>query len=341
LDPNALVEGILSERYVAERSGRARRNLEPVALATYYALRPLLPRTVQMSLRRSLRRVQDSGAAFPRWPTETVLHDLCQILLGLLDEVAGEPIPRLAAWPGGHSWAFVLTHDVETAAGYQAVSRLLDIETERGLRSAWYLVPERDYAVDDGFVKAMKESGFEIGVHGLLHDGRDLDPGWLGKRLPAMHRYAERWGATGFRSPATHRNWDVMAGLGFDYDSSYCDVARYEPQPGGCCWWFPFFIDRLVELPITMPMDHSLFEVLRQSDGAVWLEKAAFLRERGGMALLLTHPDYMLDDWRLAAYEELLDAQSGAATTWHALPREVCSWWRRRAASTIERVDGA
>ncbi|MDP9226832.1 MAG: hypothetical protein M3P18_23915, partial [Actinomycetota bacterium] len=70
------------------------------------------------------------------------------------------------------------------------------------------------------------------------------------------------------------------------------------------------------------------------------LEKAAFLRERGGMALLLTHPDYMLDDWRLAVYEELLDAQAGAATTWHALPREVSSWWRRRAASTIERVDG-
>ncbi|MDP9223806.1 MAG: hypothetical protein M3P18_08090, partial [Actinomycetota bacterium] len=117
-DPNALVEGILSERYVADRSGRARPKLESVAQATYYALRPLLPRTVQMSFRRGFRRVQDN-AAFPRWPTETVLHDLCQILLGLLDEVAGEPIPRLAAWPADHSWAFVLTHDVETATGYR------------------------------------------------------------------------------------------------------------------------------------------------------------------------------------------------------------------------------
>jgi hypothetical protein len=128
-----------------------------------------------------------------------------------------------------------------------------------------------------------------------------------------------------------------MPRLGFDYDTSYSDVARYEPQPGGCCSWLPFFIHDLVELPLTLPMDHTLFELLEQRDGSAWIEKTRFLEARGGMALLLTHPDYMLSRERLDAYAAFLDEFHGNETVWHVLPREVSAWWRRRAASRIER----
>ena len=52
----------------------------------------------------------------------------------------------------------------------------------------------------------MVAAGFEIGVHGLYHDGRDLESqSVLSKRLPAMRDAADLWNAVGFRSPATQR----------------------------------------------------------------------------------------------------------------------------------------
>ena len=94
--------------------------------------------------------------------------------------------------------------------------------------------------------------------------------------------------------------------LGFDYDSSYPDTDPYEPQSGGCCTWLPFFNQGMVELPITMPHDHNLFVILAEKDEQVWVEKAEFLRERGGMALIVTHPDYFVDERIPAAYERLV-----------------------------------
>src|SRR5512132_4446881 len=121
-----------------------------------------------------------------------------------------------------------------------------------------------------------------------------------------MREYAKRWRAVGFRSPATHRVWEWMPLLGFDYDSSYPDTDPYEPQPGGCCSWLPYFNDGLVELPITLPQDYTLFNILRHESAQLWLEKTEFLRERGGMVLLITHPDYMLERRLRDAYRELL-----------------------------------
>jgi peptidoglycan/xylan/chitin deacetylase (PgdA/CDA1 family) len=332
-DPDDAAGTLLREAYLEQTTPVVARKTKDLARAAYYRLRPLLPRGAQMALRRRFARVQER-TAFPRWPTETALHDLYDLLLRLAGEIAGEPVPRLAPWPTGKSWAFVLTHDVETAGGYRRIQAVLDTESRLGFRSAWFFVPERDYRVEDEQVARLTEQGCEVGVHGLRHDGRDLAPDELPTRLPAMRAWAERWGAAGFRAPATHRRWELMPRLGFDYDSSYLDVARYEPQAGGSCSWLPFFIDGLVELPITLPMDHTLFELLGHADGRAWQEKAAFLRDRGGMALLLTHPDY-LDDSRLREYERLLEAVAGDETAWCPLPHEVSAWWRRRAASRI------
>jgi hypothetical protein len=155
-----------------------------------------------------------------------------------------------------------------------------------------------------------------------------------------MHENAKRWGAVGFRSPATHRTWGLMPLLGFDYDSSYPDTDPFEPQGGGCCSWWPFFNGDLVELPITLPQDHTLFAILRRDDESAWVEKASLLRDRGGMSLLITHPDYMLEPRFTALYGRFLEAFAGDDRMWHALPRDVSAWWRRRAASTVESRDG-
>jgi hypothetical protein len=332
-DPDALLLAFRSEAY--RRAGGAGRS---AARRAYYAARPLLPRRAQIALRRSYTRVQER-TPFPRWPLETALHDLTDLVLARVADAAGAPVPYLAPWPDGRAWALVLTHDVEHAAGRDAIERVRAVEAALGLRSSWNLVPER-YEVPDELVAHLWSAGCEVGVHGLRHDGRDLASlRTLRRRLPEMRRWAERWGAVGFRSPATHRVWEWMPLLGFAYDSSSPDTDPYEPVPGGCCSWLPFFNGDLVELPITLPQDHTLFVLLR-GDETPWLTKAAALRARGGMALVITHPDYLLDDGPLEGYRRYLLAFAGDPTAWHALPHEVADWWRRRDATSLRSEDG-
>jgi hypothetical protein len=337
-DPGEVIQSFWSERYKRVRSSskaRARR----AAGVGYYAVRPMIPRSGQIALRRALSRVQ-ARSRFPRWPVEPALHELYGFLFDLVADVAEAPVPRVAPWPHGRSWALVLTHDVETHVGHDNLEHLRALERSSDLRSAWNFVPRR-YRVDERVLGELTGEGCEVGVHGLYHDGRDVaSPAVLRERLPAIRAYAERWGADGFRSPATRRVWELMDQLGFDHDSSYPDTDPFEPDGGGCCTWLPFFNGKLVELPITLPQDHTLFTILRHDDERAWLEKAEFLRSRGGMALIITHPDYTLEPKVASAYERFLAAYAGDETVWHALPREVSGWWRRRAASRIERVDG-
>jgi hypothetical protein len=94
----------------------------------------------------------------------------------------------------------------------------------------------------------------------------------------------------------------------------------------------------MVELPLTMAQDHTLFEILRHRDETAWLHKTEYLRSRGGMVLLDTHPDYLADDRVFAAYQRYLERFVNDCA-WRALPCEVSSWWRRRAESVLKRSD--
>lgn len=338
-DPGEAMSWLWSERYTTLGSAGLRSRLRQLVVTVYYTIRPVLPRKLQLVLRRG-HAARQTYPDFPGWPEEHALHDLYDWLLERLEQIAGEPVPYLHPWPDGHTSAFVLTHDVETAAGRDAIEALRAPERARGLRSSWNLVPER-YSVADELLDLLRSEGCEIGVHGLRHDGRDLaSRRMLRKRLPAIRAWADRWGAVGFRSPATQRSWDLMPQLGFDYDSSYTDSAPHEPRPGGCCTYLPFFIDDLVELPLTLPQDHTLFDILKMTDGSVWRSKVDALRSRGGMVLMIAHPDYVDCPGMLQAWEELLDQLDADPGAWHALPREVATWWRRRAQSVPELTGG-
>ena len=337
-DPGEVMWRFFSEHY--QDSSRVAR-LRSLLVRAYYAVRPVIPRPLQIAMRRAFTKVQEQ-APFPGFPVEPALHDFYEWLFQLVAEFAGGPVPWLDLWPGGHEWALVLTHDVETDAGLAALDTLRDIERDAGHPSSWNFVPRR-YQTPDAVLDGLRAEGCEIGVHGLLHDGRDLGSlRLLRRRLPAIREYADRWGAAGFRSPATQRTWEWMPLLGFDYDTSYHDAAPYEPRPGGSCSYLPYFIGSpgragdMVELPITLPMDHTLFQILQQPDASTWLAKAAHVRSRGGMVLILTHPDYAHDPRVTDGYRQLLEAYRGDPTVWRALPREVAAWWQRRASSTLE-----
>jgi peptidoglycan/xylan/chitin deacetylase (PgdA/CDA1 family) len=339
-DPNEPIWNFWSERYLDYVRPAALSHLSHLARRGYYRARPLLPRSTQMRMRRSFSRLQ-SKARFPSWPVETTLHDFYDFLFTLLAGIAERVVPFIGVWPREWTWALVLTHDVEAQIGYDRLPKLLRVEVEAGYRSSWNFVPQNRYVVDDQLLETLREQGFEVGVHGFTHDGRDLSSlATLKRRLPAIRAYADHWQAKGFRSPGTIRSAQLMPLLGFDYDSSYTDTAPFEPQAGGCCTWLPYMIKDLVELPITLTQDHTLFELLGHRDGTTWIEKARFLRDRGGMALVVTHSDYVGNPYLLDAYRHLLAEFADDSTAWKALPREVSDWWRRRADSSLEEVDG-
>jgi hypothetical protein len=335
-DPDEAITNLWTEAYLQALTPRLEAAMA-LARRAYYLARPLMPRPVQIAFRRRLAGRQ-ARARFPRWPAETGLHDLYDKVFRLLAEVAGGPIPSLAPWPRGRSWAVVLTHDVETAAGLDGIEPLREVERRHGLVSAWNFVPQR-YDLPAPVRAGLLAEGCEIGVHGLTHDGHDLEsPSALAARLPAIHEHARAWGATGFRAPAMQRSWAAMDLLDFDHDASSPDTDPFQPCHGGCCTWWPFFHGDMVELPLTLAQDHTLFVILEAEGPEAWIEKAELLRARGGMAQLLVHPDYLEGTPSLGAYRDLLATYADDPTAWFALPSHVSGWWRARAATSL--VDG-
>jgi len=60
------------------------------------------------------------------------------------------------------------------------------------------------------------------------------------------------------------------------------------------------------------------------------------------MVLVNTHPDHLCQPPCLKAYEELLKGVKEQGDFWHALPRDVAQWWRRRAdCCPVRREDGS
>jgi peptidoglycan/xylan/chitin deacetylase (PgdA/CDA1 family) len=324
----------LYERY----SGSGARS---ALLNAYYRVKPLLPRRAQLALRRAYAPRQ-SARPFPAWPTERVLLDRRdELIRDRLRQSGRERLPLVGFWPDGRRFASILTHDVEGPAGIENIPRLIEIERRHGFVSSWNFCGEW-YAIPDGAFAAIEDAGCEVGLHGILHDGRLFqDRATFEANLPKIHRYLRDWGSSGFRSPATHRHADWMPELGCLYDTSFPDSDPFEPQPGGCCSIFPFFIQDLVELPITLVQDHTLFEILRERSVRRWIEKSDWIIENHGLVNLLVHPDYLLTQDRLDLYDAFLGYLARQSGGWHALPRDVARWWKERASLDPEDAGGA
>jgi peptidoglycan/xylan/chitin deacetylase (PgdA/CDA1 family) len=317
------------------RDRRSNQRRSSFALRTYYRMKPFVPRAVQLAARRRYAKriasVLEAGERFPRWPIEPVLVDRNRDRLqALLSRADSDHLTLVDLWPRGHRFAFILTHDVEGPDGVGNIPRVREVERRQGMVSSWNFVAE-GYRVDASVFDQLRRSGCEVGLHGVTHDGRLFqDRQSFDAQLPRIRHYLQEWGVEGFRSPATYRNADWMPELGCRYDSSFPDTDPFEPQPGGCCSILPFFLGDVVELPITLTQDHTVFEILRAEPMRLWAQKAEWIIREHGLVTVLVHPDYVLRDERLAVYDELLGWLAAQTGGWHALPREVAAWWRVR-----------
>ncbi len=295
----------------------------------YYALRPWIPLFARHALQQS-RNAQ--------MPVNDHWYVHSKFLQRWRDALAGARSEAVQAtvihpWPDGYSHAAVLTHDIETRAGVQHVERLARLEESLGFRSAWYFVPAK-YRIDPGLIKDLQARGHEVGVHGHNHDGQlFFSRDCFERRARKINAVAQQWNASGFRAPMMHRELGWMQALETDYDASCFDIDPYQAMPGGVGGVWPFIVGRLVELPCTLPQDHTLFVTLGQRSIDIWKRKYALLRRLRGMAMCIVHPDYLDTGQGWSRYQELLEEFAQATEAWKCLPHEVATWWRQRHAS--------
>jgi hypothetical protein len=339
-DLTQLVDNLTYERYLTNAHGTSPGNSpNPLLSKLYYAVRPLLSASLRIPLQRMYLRGWEK-IAFPAWPLDLTVENLLETVLLLCMKSSGiDAVPFIWFWPDGAPSAAILTHDVETAQGRDFCSRLMDIDESFGFRSSFQIVPEERYPVTAAFLKEIRDRGHEINVQDLNHDGNLFrDRREFLHRVKAINEYGRVWGAKGFRSAILYRNLNWYDALAFEYDMSVPNTGRLEPQHGGCCTAFPYFIGDILEIPVTTTQDYSLFHILREHRIDLWKTQTGVVMDRHGLLSLLSHPDYLLDHRAQGVYRALLVFLSELESEhkmWIALPNQVNEWWRQRSKMTL------
>lgn len=301
----------------------------------YYEIKPFIPRSLQIIVRSAIARKRRDRYQHI-WP---------------INERAAHMPNQWSGWPDRKQFAFVLFHDVETDLGQKRCPELMELEEKTAFRSSFNFVPER-YSVSPELRQELVKGGFEVGVHGLRHDGKlFLSKKKFTEQAVRINQYLKDWKSVGFVSPSMHRNLAWMHELNIEYDASTFDTDPFEPEPDGVDSIFPFMVqgnhngDRgYIELPYTLPQDFTLYILMKEKNIDIWKKKLDWIVEKGGMALLITHPDYMnfskrkcrLDEYPAEFYSELLNYVKTKYTNqyWNPLPREMARFWRERIGET-------
>jgi hypothetical protein len=291
----------------------------------FSTLKPFVPRRIQIALRRMLVRAKINSYKNV-WP---------------IDPSSVKPPEGWQGWPGGKKFVLVLTHDVDTQNGHDTAPRLANIEESLGFRSSFNFVAE-DYIISKDLILNLQNRGFEVGVHSIEHKNPFKSQEHFKEISVKINHYLKEWNAVGFRAPSMYHNLDMLHSLDIEYDASTFDTDPFEPQPDGVGTIFPFWVPGqngrpgYVELPYTLPQDFLLFILLQEKGIGIWKKKLDWIAQHGGMALFITHSDYMdfhnsnhYEKYPPQYYKDFLNyiKTRYQGQYWHALPREIAKFW--------------
>jgi hypothetical protein len=334
-DLTEVVNNLRYERYVSNAEPLLPFRLLKAAIRkTYYLLRPWMP----VSVRKHLQRIRLSdwrSIPFPQWPVDYTVETILEKSLILCMKAQGlSSMPFIWFWPGGAQSCAIMTHDVETSAGVGFCRELMRLDDSFKIKSSFQVVPEERYVVSSEFLQEIRVRGFELNVQDLNHDGNLFtNRVEFLRRAHRINAYLGQFGATGFRSAIMYRNSDWLESIDASYDMSFPNAAHLEPQRGGCCTIMPYFIGKVVELPLTTTQDYSLLHILGESSIERWKLQIDSIRDKNGLVSFLVHPDYLIGEREIGLYKSLLTYLSSLRAEgklWIALPREVDQWWRAR-----------
>jgi len=300
----------------------------------YYFIKPILLRRLQIAVRRAILKKK-----LPHvqgiWP---------------INETAGTTPVNWNGWPEGKKFALLITHDVETSRGMNRCRELAKLDLKYGIKSSFNIVPCK-YTVPITTVRWLQNQGFEVGVHDYNHDGKLYRSRKIfDRRAAIINRYLKEWNATGFRSAAMHHKLDWISTLDISYDCSTFDTDPFEPQPDGVNTIFPYWYQNpitekeFVEIPYTLPQDFTLFVIKGDKDCSIWKEKLKWIAEKGGMATVIVHPDYInfdtlgkkrFDEYQKELYSEFLNYinEEYKGQFYNPLPGELASFIKSGATA--------
>src|SRR5438309_1298112 len=161
-------------------------------------------------------------------------------------------------------------------------------------------------------------------------------PGWPGNKKFALVLTHDVESAAGLRKCRELMQLEMDAGFRSSLNSQLSTVSS---SGGG-----------YVELPYTLPQDSTLFVLLQEKTPAVWLRKLDWIARHGGMALVLTHPDYMVSsgshrksgEYPIQLYRQLLDyiQDKYSGDYWFALPKEIAAYARQIMSQPVAGPNG-
>lgn len=300
-----------------------------------YRLVPGPIRTAGLALLDRLH-AGERAVAFPHWPSERRLDDLRASLWAAAaarSNVKLEP----PDYPGGRRGAVLLTHDIDSRREIAGIADLRGLERRFDLPSSIGFIPDVSWPDRQTFDELLGD-GLEIYCHDVSHDGK-LPYKGASAMQGAFERFFEanayaRPLVRGFRSGQLLMTAELLGILGdwFKYDLSLPDTERGGPygSVAGCASVYPFLIDGLLEIPLTMPQDFFLANVERYNSAqmlAVWRDKLELVLSNGGVAVLNTHPVWTTPNhpgnW--TAYEGLL-ATIAQTDAWVTTPSSLHEW---------------
>ena len=288
-------------------------------------LKPIIPRYIQIYMRRLMikRKLSSYKNVWPIYPNSSI------------------PPDGWKGWPENKKFAVVITHDIDTQYGHDNSLKLAETEEQLGFCSSFNFVAE-DFKVSKEVINRLKAKGFEVGVHSIHHENPFKSPKKFPDLALKINRYLKEWNAVGFRSPSMYHNLDLVHHLNIEYDTSTFDTDPFEPQPDGVGTVFPFWVSGnsnhkgYVEIPYTLPQDFLLFIMLQQKNIDIWKKKLDWIAANGGMALFISHPDYMnfnstdhYERYPVKYYEEFLKyiKTQYEGQYWHCLPKDMARFW--------------
>lgn len=293
----------------------------------FYILKPFIPRSVQIFLRRKLVERQKEKYK-NNWP---------------ILEKAGEKPDGWPGWAESKKFAVILTHDVESQSGHDKCIKLMELEKKLGFCSSFNFVPER-YNVLESVRNELTSNGYEVGVHGLNHDGKLFsNKNIFSERAKKINRYIKEWNSVGFRAPAMHHNLQWIHKLDIKYDLSTFDTDPFEPQSDGMKTIFPFWVSKnsnetangYWEFPYTLVQDFTLF-ILMNGNNDIWEKKVDWIVQNEGMVLVNVHPDYInfsknknrVQEFSKIQYIGLLNyiKTKYKGQYWNPLPKELAEY---------------
>ena len=339
-DLGEVVTNLRQERYCAPPDGWFQSFAASSAVRqAYYFLRPLMA----VGIRKHLQRLRLRGwerIAFPEWPVDDSVDRIFRATMASVMKRGGvAEVPFIWFWPDGAPGCVMMTHDIEGSAGAEVCRSLAALDQSFGIPSAFQIIPRSP--LERSLVEDLRRAGCEVNLHDLDHDG-DLfhDHDEFKRRASEINQYARQFECHGFRSGAMYREQAWFDAFEFSYDMSVPNAAHLEPQRGGCCTVMPYFVGRLLELPLTTTQDYSLFHILGEYSADRWKQQTEMLLSRNGLVSFITHPDYLTEPRPQAVYVDLLGYLSqlrSARKVWLALPGEVNDWWRLRRRMRLVR----